>query len=112
MAQEAEARHDHGETPACRDDLLDLHGKKITRLGAVDMHRSGQWMDATHLDTGELRRRRGSPHLAIEAVDRLHFDRRAGGDADRRSDVGMPAVMRSEERRVGKKCRSRWAPYH
>ena len=23
-----------------------------------------------------------------------------------------PAVMRSEERRVGKECRSRWSPYH
>src|SRR3989442_1318110 len=24
----------------------------------------------------------------------------------------LPAVMRSEERRVGKECRSRWSPYH
>ena len=23
-----------------------------------------------------------------------------------------PAVQRSEERRVGKECRSRWSPYH
>ena len=23
-----------------------------------------------------------------------------------------PRVMRSEERRVGKECRSRWSPYH
>src|SRR5256885_10696828 len=32
------------------------------------------------------------------------------GDADHRAlgDVGM----RSEERRVGKECRSRWSPYH
>src|SRR3712207_749379 len=31
------------------------------------------------------------------------------------SDVGLvmdPAAMRSEERRVGKECRSRWSPYH
>ena len=28
--------------------------------------------------------------------------------------VGLAAmlVMRSEERRVGKECRSRWSPYH
>ena len=27
--------------------------------------------------------------------------------------VGMyPDVHRSEERRVGKECRSRWSPYH
>ena len=24
----------------------------------------------------------------------------------------VQAVMRSEERRVGKECRSRWSPYH
>ena len=26
--------------------------------------------------------------------------------------AGYAAVMRSEERRVGKECRSRWSPYH
>src|SRR2546426_12632657 len=26
--------------------------------------------------------------------------------------VGAIAVLRSEERRVGKECRSRWSPYH
>src|SRR2546426_6894731 len=27
-------------------------------------------------------------------------------------DVGVLVTMRSEERRVGKECRSRWSPYH
>src|SRR5574342_625693 len=31
-------------------------------------------------------------------------------DLDRRVD--SPALSRSEERRVGKECRSRWSPYH
>ena len=26
--------------------------------------------------------------------------------------IGLQAVDRSEERRVGKECRSRWSPYH
>ena len=26
--------------------------------------------------------------------------------------TSAPAVLRSEERRVGKECRSRWSPYH
>src|SRR5207244_7035445 len=26
--------------------------------------------------------------------------------------VAAPALVRSEERRVGKECRSRWSPYH
>ena len=25
---------------------------------------------------------------------------------------GLPVAERSEERRVGKECRSRWSPYH
>src|SRR6266436_7303073 len=27
-------------------------------------------------------------------------------------NVAAPALFRSEERRVGKECRSRWSPYH
>ena len=26
--------------------------------------------------------------------------------------VGQKVIIRSEERRVGKECRSRWSPYH
>ena len=29
-----------------------------------------------------------------------------------RSDISYLIVGRSEERRVGKECRSRWSPYH
>src|SRR3712207_5717625 len=28
------------------------------------------------------------------------------------ADAGVRNVLRSEERRVGKECRSRWSPYH
>src|SRR5256885_8758279 len=27
-------------------------------------------------------------------------------------DLALPKMSRSEERRVGKECRSRWSPYH
>ena len=27
-------------------------------------------------------------------------------------EIGFVPTMRSEERRVGKECRSRWSPYH
>ena len=34
-------------------------------------------------------------------------------DGDTRVDVCLqPSLDRSEERRVGKECRSRWSPYH
>ena len=31
---------------------------------------------------------------------------------DTEIDLKKAAVLRSEERRVGKECRSRWSPYH
>src|SRR3712207_9201634 len=43
-----------------------------------------------------------SPHL-VSFRERIRI-----GDADLDAD----AFARSEERRVGKECRSRWSPYH
>src|SRR4051794_29353126 len=34
------------------------------------------------------------------------------GDAALAPTIAALVVMRSEERRVGKECRSRWSPYH
>ena len=31
---------------------------------------------------------------------------------ERRAQAGAANLLRSEERRVGKECRSRWSPYH
>ena len=33
-------------------------------------------------------------------------------DLQKLRDLGLDEQERSEERRVGKECRSRWAPYH
>src|SRR5260221_8946008 len=33
-------------------------------------------------------------------------------DKDNDPSKGSPFIFRSEERRVGKECRSRWSPYH
>src|ERR1035437_11143765 len=70
----------------------------------------------------------GSVHLAELRLNELGPDLRYGTrvaatSADRRShaqvlspDCSRPAMrsprFRSEERRVGKECRSRWSPYH
>ena len=44
------------------------------------------------------------------------FDARLRFDPDKpagsRLDVTVKVTSRSEERRVGKECRSRWSPYH
>ena len=34
------------------------------------------------------------------------------GDTEVLKDISMEVNERSEERRVGKECRSRWSPYH
>src|SRR2546422_4488243 len=46
----------------------------------------------------------------VTAVVRDVTDRRRL--ADDQTDRGRAEVARSEERRVGKECRSRWSPYH
>ena len=51
---------------------------------------------------------------------RSHFERRRGQSGydntpaafKSRVAVGLTDYYRSEERRVGKECRSRWSPYH
>src|SRR2546430_8633411 len=40
------------------------------------------------------------------------FCRGAGIDAERLPADAQTRLLRSEERRVGKECRSRWSPYH
>src|SRR3712207_8932435 len=53
--------------------------------------------------------------LGMEAGRLLLDGAERTGDGDRRQPPGgviLGQVQRSEERRVGKECRSRWSPYH
>src|SRR3712207_6676923 len=66
----------------------------------------------------------GLPYLAVHLEPEPHtlfaspilvpgrLERAARQHADRVGPVGCRAADRSEERRVGKECRSRWSPYH
>src|SRR3712207_9133078 len=71
----------------------------------------------------ERRRRQRRPHGDVLLVDAARRRMRAGlleghaGRVERRARDRVPValveeVVRSEERRVGKECRSRWSPYH
>ena len=54
----------------------------------------------TRLDFSGIRRKffNGEPVLLLEEAERLPEEKKK--------------ELRSEERRVGKECRSRWSPYH
>src|SRR2546422_10889593 len=53
-----------------------------------------------------LREPGGARRLGLPAAERVPQK------ATQRSDEQVEEAARSEERRVGKECRSRWSPYH
>ena len=46
-----------------------------------------------------------------EFVRRMHWGKDVLGKSIQ-TEEGRVKIVRSEERRVGKECRSRWSPYH
>src|SRR2546430_8315808 len=55
-------------------------------------------------ETGEVRR--------VGKPERDSCEVRSGGGPRRGQERRLGKFGRSEERRVGKECRSRWSPYH
>src|SRR2546422_6910132 len=49
--------------------------------------------------------------LVLDSLHARGLDYTAAA-VDRTTDIQVPVIARSEERRVGKECRSRWSPYH
>ena len=50
--------------------------------------------------------------LELETPDVLCLQEIKARTEDLEESILKPAGYRSEERRVGKECRSRWSPYH
>src|SRR3712207_9520200 len=66
----------------------------------------GSWLAGTHESPGDPLR---------DADGRLYkenFGMASARAVSRRTADDTPFERRSEERRVGKECRSRWSPYH
>ena len=51
-------------------------------------------------------------HSLRDVITRVGGIDRCVSEFIRVTDRLLPARVRSEERRVGKECRSRWSPYH
>ena len=81
---------------------LEMAGCDIVRLAVPDI-------DAAK-SLGEIKRQ-----VNIPIISDIHFDYRLALEAINQGVDGLrinPGNIRSEERRVGKECRSRWSPYH
>src|SRR3712207_7782801 len=61
---------------------------------------------------GTARRRRGGGERPAEAGERRAGARQREAAGHLGREGRGPGGRRSEERRVGKECRSRWSPYH
>src|SRR2546425_610815 len=63
------------------------------------------------VDAGRLRRRADAGHGAVLRGAESRGVRTSSADIFDRARRERVLVLRSEERRVGKECRSRWSPY-
>ena len=91
----------HGADPALFRQLLGRFATGVTVLTTRGPHGRPIGMTASSVASVSLH-----PPLLVVSVDRQHDMHAALQTATRF------VVNRSEERRVGKECRSRWSPYH
>ena len=80
--------------------LVNKHTKVITQgmTGDTGTFHTQQALDyGTQMVAGVTPGKGGTTHLGLPNFDTV---------------AEAKAVTRSEERRVGKECRSRWSPYH
>src|SRR2546430_10387700 len=75
----------------CSSDLESGYGREGGREGLLEYIEPAWFKNAPPLHTTPL------------AMDQ---------PPEQPSDFAAPPIDRSEERRVGKECRSRWSPYH
>ena len=96
------------------DRLLNLFDGRWQRVGRPGFHVTP--VDGTPIQ-GPPQVDRETAASAVDAAVRQHADWSTVDLDERKERVTtaldmMAAHRRSEERRVGKECRSRWSPYH
>src|SRR2546425_247900 len=92
-------RRDHGE------GVRELHGLHVHRRRHAELLEQTQLLDAHR----RLRAQQRHFRLTARHLRLAHVDQRRPADGVARL---RELQERSEERRVGKECRSRWSPYH
>src|SRR3712207_684928 len=92
----------------------DRHPSAIALLDRAEAHRTVHAGEAAGVDSilaaldGARAERLGH---GVRTADEVAADGTLGPVAQRVLDAQVPLEVRSEERRVGKECRSRWSPY-
>ena len=91
-----------GKTTAC-NRLSEMLGLKAVVFGKIFRELAAE-KHLSLLEFGQLAEKDPSIDEAIDA--------RIVEIARQNEDIILESRLRSEERRVGKECRSRWSPYH
>src|ERR1044072_678628 len=102
-------------THSCKNALPFYLDICIMRRMSKEIHKRSY--DAAVKELSELMENREMLESELEAVDskilKLQWAVRGVGNlCNANPETEYPHLFRSEERRVGKECRSRWSPYH
>src|SRR2546422_11356167 len=85
-----------------------LDAARQERIGAAHADFGAELQEAPDVRAGDARVQDIAHETHLDALDSPVFV--ADGQEIEQALRGM--LVRSEERRVGKECRSRWSPYH
>src|SRR5258708_31385095 len=101
---EAQAKYDaaHAEAMKASQQAAEAHAKAEKKEKTPDQiaaEEADKKADDARAKAAELHPDKHAPASAVPPIKRGN-------------DPINPAFARSEERRVGKECRSRWSPYH
>ena len=73
----------------------------------------GLWIASSHLNPMPApQAKEAAAEIEELGYAALWFGEAQGREAFTNASMFLSATRRSEERRVGKECRSRWSPYH
>src|SRR5262245_50543297 len=93
IAEQAESRDVPRPAPAGGAERQHAHLQRVARLGAVDVHRTRDRVDAGQVELFQLRRRGGGRELPGRGVERFEMHGLARRDLQRRRKRVVPSVV-------------------